>query len=571
VKIISSLLGLGLVVLLSGFQCVTMAQEKGYSHVRIVRLSFVDGSVLVKRPDSSEWAKASVNTPIEEGFTVATSNGSYAEAQFENGSTARLGESSRLDFSQLALAPNGDKINHLVFDQGYGTFNFTPKHGDDYSVQAANATVTPRGKSEFRVDLGQNAVRVEVFDGSVKVDTPGRAVDLGKGKVLQFNTANEEALNVSRDIQEDAWDKWVHGRDQQTVLALNDSAVGMNSPVSGWSDLDQYGEWAFFPGYGYGWSPFEPMGWSPFSMGQWSSYSGFGPTWISAEPWGWLPYHYGFWSYDPTFGYFWMPGAGGFNTFYPGLVNWYSGAGYIGWSPVGVGGKPLCTQASCIVAVRPTVLERGELISTGTRVSVGADQVLRPVSSPNIVAGELARLSGTPVTQGFQVSETPREEISGRTAPKILFMGQTATEGAREMEALTAHKSLFGRAFTSEKAQTVQARLGNTLGGRYAIAQSGGLRPMNIGSGTQARYEGGQVMRSPMLLPHASALGDSRPVARMDAGGDIRASSGESSGAHGGDGFGGSPGTSAGSSSSAGMAGASHGAAVSSGGGGHGH
>jgi hypothetical protein len=548
-----------------------MAQEKGYSHVRIVRLSFVDGTVLVKRPNSSEWAKASPNTPVEQGFTVATSNGSYAETQFENGSTARLGQGSRLDFAELALAPDGDKINHLVFGQGYGTFNFTPKRGDDYSVQAANATITPRGKSEFRVDLDQNGVRVEVFDGSVKIDTPGRTVDLGKGKVLNFNTANEEALNVSHGIQEDDWDKWVHGRDQQTVLALNDSAVGMTSPVYGWSDLDQYGEWAMFPGYGYGWAPFEPMGWSPFSTGQWSFYSGFGPTWISGEPWGWLPYHYGFWNYDPTFGYFWMPGAGGFNTFYPGLVDWYGGPGYIGWAPMGIGGRPVCTQANCITAVRPAVLQRGELISAATRVPVTPGQVLRPISSPNIVPSALARLSGTPVGRGPQTQEVARQQTIAGSAPRILFMGQTPAQGAKELSALTAHKSFFGRAFTSEKAQTVQARLGNTLGGHYAIGRSGGangLRATNAGVGSQTRYEG-----SPMLLPHASATGYSHPMARMDEGGGIRAvsqgSSGGSSGARGNGGFSNSPG--AGVGSSTGMAGASHGAAASSGGGGHGH
>jgi hypothetical protein len=567
VKTISRLLNLGFVAVLLGCQCVAMAQEKGYSHIRIVRLSFVDGTVLVKRPNATEWAKASANTPIEQGFTVATSNGGYAETQFENGSTARLGQGSRLDFAELALAPSGDKINHLVFDQGYGTFNFTPKHGDDYSVQAANATITPRGKSEFRVDLTQDTTRVEVFDGSVKVRTPDRTVDLGKGKVLEFNAANEEALNVSHSIEDDAWDKWVHARDQQTALALNDSAVGMNSPVYGWSDLDQYGEWAMFPGYGYGWAPFEPMGWSPFSMGQWSFYSGWGPTWISAEPWGWLPYHYGSWSYDPSFGYFWMPGMGGFDTFYPGLVSWFGSPGYIAWAPVAASGRPVCTTSACITAVKRGVFRNGGLVTSATRVPVNLSQ-LRPISSFNIIRGPLARLSGTPVARGFQIEGAAGNQTIARSAPRILFMGQTDAQAAKEMETLTAHRSFFSRTFSSEKAQTVQARLGNTLGGRYQIMPSG-----TFGSGFHARYEGGRMIGSPELLPHASAMGSSHPMARMNAGGEIRAvsqgPSGESSGARGDSGFAGSPGVSA--SSSSGMSSASHGAAAGGGGGGHGH
>ena len=57
----------------------------GLSHVRVVRLSFVEGTVTVRRPGSEEWASASVNTPIEEGFSIATGKKSFAEVQFENG------------------------------------------------------------------------------------------------------------------------------------------------------------------------------------------------------------------------------------------------------------------------------------------------------------------------------------------------------------------------------------------------------------------------------------------------------------------------------------------------------
>jgi hypothetical protein len=38
-----------------------------YSHARVVRLSFAEGTVTVQRPEVPEWAKAPVNTPIQ-GF-----------------------------------------------------------------------------------------------------------------------------------------------------------------------------------------------------------------------------------------------------------------------------------------------------------------------------------------------------------------------------------------------------------------------------------------------------------------------------------------------------------------------
>jgi hypothetical protein len=554
----------GLVIALLGLQGVAMAQVKGYSHVRIVRLSFVDGTVLVKRPNSSEWAKALVNTPIEQGFTVSTSNGSYAEAQFENGSTARVGESSRIDFAELALAPNGDKINNLVFDQGYGTFNFVPKHGDEYTVQAGNTTITPRGKSEFRVDLQQDTVRVEVSEGSVKVKTPDRMVTLGKDRVLEFNTGNEEALNVTSGIQADAWDKWVHGRDQQTALALGDSAVGMNSPVYGWSDLDEYGEWGMFPGYGYGWAPFEPLGWSPFSLGAWSSYSGWGPTWISSEPWGWLPYHYGFWNYDPSFGYFWMPGAGGFNTFYPGLVDWYAAPGYIAWAPVGAGGRPVCTTSQCVTTVKRDLVQNGGLITRAERAQVNLSQ-FRPVSSLNLAPSPLARLSGTPVGRETQLSGVTGQRTGTGSAPNILLMGQTPAQAAKEMSTLSARRSFFRRALSSSQGQLIQARLGNTLGGHYAITGNG-LRSLGE---SQVRYDAGRMTSSgPVFLRHASE-NSGHAMARVGGDGGIRAESRGSSGGFSGEsgqgGFGGGP------SVSSAPSGTSHGVSAPSGGGGHGH
>ena len=46
------------------------AAEK-LSQVRIVRLSFAQGTVTVRRAGSSEWTNALVNSPIQEGFSLA--------------------------------------------------------------------------------------------------------------------------------------------------------------------------------------------------------------------------------------------------------------------------------------------------------------------------------------------------------------------------------------------------------------------------------------------------------------------------------------------------------------------
>ncbi len=142
------------------------------SHVRVVRLSFVEGTVGMRRPGSDEWARATMNTPIEEGFSISTGPKSFAEVQFENGSAVRLGELSTIDFTQLALTPQGDHINHLALYQGYASFRVLPDRHDEYLLKVSGVTVTPQGKAEFRTDLSPDRVRVEVFGGQVEAADP---------------------------------------------------------------------------------------------------------------------------------------------------------------------------------------------------------------------------------------------------------------------------------------------------------------------------------------------------------------------------------------------------------------
>src|SRR5271157_1456568 len=162
------------------FLPTTLAAQQAVSHVRVVRLSYVSGTVGVRRAGAAAWTKALVNTPIQEGFEVSTSADSFAEVEFENGSTARLGELSHLAFDQLALDAEGDKLNRMTFEQGYATFHFIPEKHDVYSVKIADATLTPGGKSLFRTDLDKGHVRVEVFNGSVQIAAPSRSAKLGK-------------------------------------------------------------------------------------------------------------------------------------------------------------------------------------------------------------------------------------------------------------------------------------------------------------------------------------------------------------------------------------------------------
>ncbi len=421
----------------------------GLSHVRVVRLSYISGAVSVKRPGSTEWAKALVNTPLQEGFEISTSENSYAEVEFENGSTARLGELSKLNFDQLAVDAEGNKLNVLTFEKGYATFHLIPEHHDSYTVKISKTTVTPNGKTLFRADLGEHRGRVEVFSGSVQMATAANSEKLTKNKVVEFDPeAALVAFDIKTGIVKDSWDGWTDKRDTQAQLALSSQSLSYGNSMYGFSDLDAYGEWAFFPGFGYGWSPFVGMGWEPFGLGMWSWYPSFGYTWISAEPWGWLPYHYGNWSYNPGFGWFWMPT--GSTAFSAAPVNWYSGPGWVGWTPRGTRGP----GAQGRMTTAPTIaLQNGQYIGPNNviHMPVTAGTAIKQVP---FAPGAGAMLSGLRGKEAPQGAVGMRAATMQRTAPpSILMGGNAATEG-----------SLRGGHH-----EPLRARMGTTLGGQYRV------------------------------------------------------------------------------------------------------
>jgi len=396
------LVGLGVAVFLG----IAAAWGQTNSHARIVRLSFVEGNVTVQRSGIADWAEAPMNTPIQEGFKLSTAEGGFAEVEFENGSTVRLGQLSMLEFTQLALANNGSKINCLTLPKGYATFHATPEGQDAYEVRTSNATLTPRGKAMFRADVDSSEERIEVFHGSVEVASSLGSWTLAKDSVLELSPGTDQPEQLSEGITEDDWDQWVQERESRVEDAQNGpspTAYSDNASDAsyGWSDLSYYGNWSYTPGFGYGWTPNAYAGWYPYSLGRWCWYPGFGYTWISADPWGWLPYHYGGWTFIPGVGWVWFPGS--FGAWSPGLVTWYRGPGWIGWMPrssLAYGGKtnPCALAQPCGTAVSTLGFQSGRLVGPGTILPVNLASG-KKVEQPGILPDRQAMLPGRIVPQ----------------------------------------------------------------------------------------------------------------------------------------------------------------------------
>ena len=571
------------------------------SHARVVRLSYLSGTVMLKRPGSTEEEKALLNTPIQEGFELSTGSASYAEVEFENGSTARVGERSRLLFDQLALDAFGDKLNGISFEEGYGTFNFVPERrpanqhernaavglqsgGQDvYHVKIANATLNAQGKCEFRTDLAEDRYRVEVFKGSVDVASDNQSMRLDEGKVWVQETASTTlASNAEKGITKDDWDQWTEARDRQAQLTGKDESVHPVGPAYGWSDLNTYGEWVTLPGNRFGWSPYAPAGWSPYSYGMWNWYGGMGWTWISADPWGWVTDHCGFWDFDPTFGWYWMNPMFGCGLWYPSLVNWFGGPGWYGWTPIQPGhprippGRPHLPGAGPvtshrslqIVKVPASVIQKGQMVTAQvvTRVpATDANKIEQPPAeaSPRTTSASNANaaMPGRPA---------PQETHSGlghATAPATVLMGgEVATEGS-----LLAHHGLFGASAHAP----LRAAQGSTLGGRYPVSGSAGefRGSASTGGGWHGHFgNAGGHGDGPVISGRSGGSGvvvashGSSGGGASGGGGRGSTSSGGGGGLSGG---GGSVSASAGGHSGGGAVSSGSGASAGGGGGGH--
>ena len=285
------------------------------SHVRIVRLSYIEGGVQISRGTGAAYEKAIVNLPITEGAKLKTADG-RAEVEFEDGSTLRIVADSTVEFSKLSLRDSGAKVSEVKVTSGTAYVNFTGTKSDEFSVRFEDKTIALARAAHLRFVLGDEDTSVAVFKGPIQVDSASGMIEVKKNQTVSFDLDTNQ-YKVAKNIPETPYDSW---DDQQNEYHTRYAAKSYNaySPYAyGTTDLSYYGNFFNAPGYGMMWQPYlTGAGWDPFMDGAWAFNSGFGFGWVSAYPWGWTPYHSGAWVFLPGYGWAWQPG-GAWN-------NWYS-------------------------------------------------------------------------------------------------------------------------------------------------------------------------------------------------------------------------------------------------------
>ncbi len=312
----------------------TPAKAQDYSHIRIVRLSFIEGNVQYQRP-GQDWQDAKLNLPIEQGYALRTDDG-YAEVEFESGLEMRLATNSSVEFTELSLV-DGGHVTRLHVTAGTASVDAKLSKADRLSLAASNFEVNVPHDASFRIDTSSAESWVSVFHGKVAVQSgsDSAAIDVSGGHAVHESAEDLASLQIQKDPPRDAFDKWVAQRDDGISDARADmsDAFRGNSYTTGFADLDLYGGWADVPGYGWGWQPYGvAAGWVPFYSGQWMFMGDTGWNWVSAEPWGWFPYHFGGWVNAGGMGWMWVPQ--GPLAWQPATATWVRTGNQVGWTPV---------------------------------------------------------------------------------------------------------------------------------------------------------------------------------------------------------------------------------------------
>ena len=372
------------------------------SHVRIVRLSTVEGSVKVDR-GSGQFEKAITNLPITQGMKLRTGDDGRAEVEFENGSTVRLAPGSAIQFSELSLRDSGTKVSAVEVTKGTAYVESNGSKNDELTVLFGKEKVAFTNAAHARIGTDERGASFAVFKGDLDVDGPSGEVEVKKNQTADFSS--NDRFTLAKKVQPETEDDWDREQDQYHQRYASNSYNKYSPYAYGTSDLAYYGNFFNAPGYGMMWQPyFVGAGWDPFMDGAWSFYPGFGFGWVSAYPWGWTPYHYGTWLFLPGYGWAWQPG-GVWMPMYTQVAVLHAPAGFV--APK----APASGTGTVIV-------NRGPASTIATRS--GSKVVIRNNSAgigvPRGQFDNMAKLSQRVQTRGTvteRVSTTPAEGFGG--------------------------------------------------------------------------------------------------------------------------------------------------------------
>ncbi len=260
---------------------------------RVARLNFSQGSISFRPAGEDDWVAGVPNRPMVTGDDLWADENSRAEVHI--GSTAiRLGAKTGITFLTL-----DDRTTQIRLAQGSVIVRVRHVDDDDnYEIDTPNIALNILQPGEYRVDVSEDGTRTvtDVWHGRGRVTGGGYTWTVVAGQSATF-TGNEQHIDydLGQVSDRDDFDNWAFERDDREDHA--DSANYVSREMTGYEDLDEYGDWSYVAGYGPCWRPRAVVvGWAPYRFGHWVYVGPWGWTWVEDEPWGFAPFHYGRWA-----------------------------------------------------------------------------------------------------------------------------------------------------------------------------------------------------------------------------------------------------------------------------------
>ncbi len=319
---------------------------------RVGRIVLTEGDVSFYANRTDGWAKARLNFPVTSKNSIWTNGPARAEVGV-GGSAIRIDADSVLDFTQLE-----DERTHLFLQTGNlnvrvrsspTSDNSNHPSQDAYIVETAEGMIQLQTAGRYRIDASpeRNETRVSVLSGQARYEGRGSTLNIENGKSLIIRLATGAPTFVFGLASESTFDRWAAARDirwdETHQRYAHDRRVSPR--MTGYEDLDTYGNWTDDREYGRLWTPRVVVsGWAPYRYGSWAYVQPWGWTWVDDAPWGFAPFHYGRWVQRQT-RWYWWPGTYSYRPVYaPALVGWYNsgnvnislsfGSGHVGWFPL---------------------------------------------------------------------------------------------------------------------------------------------------------------------------------------------------------------------------------------------
>lgn len=304
---------------------------------RVGRLALVENGVNFRVDRDDEGGPASINWPISSGALLESERRGRAEVWV--GSTAfRLAGGASLAFPVL----DDREVSLQLLRGTLAVSILDPEQSNDVTVQTPEGRIRFATPGRFRIDVFSDHTELTAQAGQAMFNDGERNTPVRAGQKASLYAG--EPLRSAADYDRDAFDYWVAERENAALASQSRRHV--SPAMTGYQDLDAYGDWQAQTEYGAVWYPRAVADdWAPYRVGRWVWVAPWGWTWVDQAPWGFAPFHYGRWvQVRGRWG--WAPGSYVARPVYaPALVAWIGNPGWsasfsfgaapaVGWFPL---------------------------------------------------------------------------------------------------------------------------------------------------------------------------------------------------------------------------------------------